>query len=172
MICDSTNALREGRSPSELDVAQSLARIIKSAKRRVAVTIFASNVARLRAVADAARSAGRQLVVAGRAMHRMIDVAIATGYLPQNFKYLDQDQFSYLQPHEVVALCTGSQGEPRAAMARIAADEHPAIKLDSGDLVIFSSRTIPGNERAVGRSRIGWSIWAASWSPTTMRWCM
>ena len=151
MICDSTNALREGRSPSELDVAQSLARIIKGAKRRVAVTIFASNVARLRAVADAARSAGRQLVVAGRAMHRMIDVAISTGYLPQNFKYLDQDQFSYLQPHEVVALCTGSQGEPRAAMARVAADEHPAIKLDRGDLVIFSSRTIPGNERAVGQ---------------------
>ena len=150
MVCDSTNALREGRSPSELDVAQSLARIIKGAKRRVAVTIFASNVARLRAVADAARRAGRQLVVAGRAMHRMIDVAISTGYLPQNFKYLDQDQFSYLQPHEVVALCTGSQGEPRAAMARVAADEHPAIKLDRGDLVIFSSRTIPGNERAVG----------------------
>ena len=150
MICDSTNALREGRSPSELDVAQSLARIIKGAKRRVAVTIFASNVARLRAVADAARSAGRQLVVAGRAMHRMIDVAISTGYLPQNFKYLDQDQFSYLSPHEVVVLCTGSQGEPRAAMARVAADEHPAIKLDRGDLVIFSSRTIPGNERAVG----------------------
>jgi len=151
MICDSTNALREGRSPSELDVAQSLARIISGAKRRVAVTIFASNVARLRAVADATRRAGRQLVVAGRAMHRMIDVAVSTGYLPQNFKYLDQDQFSYLQPHEVVALCTGSQGEPRAAMARVAADEHPAIKLDKGDLVIFSSRTIPGNERAVGQ---------------------
>lgn len=151
MVCDSTNALRDGRSPSELDVAQSLARIIGGAKRRVAVTIFASNVARLRAVADAARRAERQLVVAGRAMHRMIDVAISTGYLPQNFKYLDQDQFSYLQPHEVVALCTGSQGEPRAAMARVAADEHPAIKLDRGDLVIFSSRTIPGNERAVGQ---------------------
>ena len=152
MVCDSTNALREGRSPSELDVAAVACRASSSgAKRRVAVTIFASNVARLRAVADAARRAGRQLVVAGRAMHRMIDVAIATGYLPQNFKYLDQDQFSYLQPHEVVALCTGSQGEPRAAMARVAADEHPAIKLDKGDLVIFSSRTIPGNERAVGQ---------------------
>ena len=150
MVCDSTNAMREGRSPSERDVAQSLARIVKDAKRRVAVTIFASNVARLRAVADAARAAGRQLVVAGRAMHRIIDVAISTGHLPQGFKYLDQDQFKYLQAHEVVALCTGSQGEPRAAMARIAADEHPDISLDRGDLVIFSSRTIPGNERAVG----------------------
>jgi len=151
MICDSTNALREGRSPSERDVAHSLARIIKDAKRRVAVTIFASNVARIRAVADAARSAGRQLVVAGRAMHRVIDVAMETGYLPAEFKYHDQDRFSELQPSEVVVLCTGSQGEPRAALARIAADEHPEVQLDRGDLVIFSSRTIPGNERAVSQ---------------------
>jgi ribonuclease J len=150
LICDSTNAMREGRSPSEREVAQSLARIVKGAKRRVAVTIFASNVARLRAVADAARAAGRQLVVAGRAMHRIIQVAISTGYLPEGFKYLDQDQFKYLQPPEVLALVTGSQGEPRAALARIAADEHPDISLDRGDTVIFSSRTIPGNERAVG----------------------
>jgi ribonuclease J len=150
LICDSTNAMREGRSPSEHDVAQSLARIAKGAKRRVAVTIFASNVARLHAVAEAARAAGRQLVVAGRALHRIIDVAISTGYLPPGFKYLDQDQFQYLQPGEVVVLCTGSQGEPRAAMSRIAADEHPDISLDKGDLVIFSSRTIPGNERPVG----------------------
>ena len=151
MICDSTNALREGRSPSELDVARSLATIIKAAKRRVAVTIFASNVSRIKAVADAARSAGRHLVVAGRAMHRMIVGAIATGYLPQTFKYHDQEHFSYLEPHEAVLLCTGSQGEPRAALARIAEDEHPDIGLDKGDLVIFSSRTIPGNERVVGR---------------------
>ena len=151
MICDSTNALREGRSPSELDVARSLAGIIKGAKRRVAVTIFASNVARIKAVADATRSAGRHLVVAGRAMHRMIEVSIATGYLPKGFKYHDQEHFSYLEPSEVVLLCTGSQGEPRAAVARIAADEHPDIGLDKGDLVIFSSRTIPGNERVVGR---------------------
>ncbi len=151
MVCDSTNALREGRSPSELDVAKSLAAIIKRAKRRVAVTIFASNVARIRAVADAAKAAGRQLVVAGRAMHRIIGVAMETGYLPAGFKYHDQQHFSYLEPHEVVLLCTGSQGEPRAAMARIADDQHPDIGLDEGDIVIFSSRTIPGNERAVGR---------------------
>jgi ribonuclease J len=151
MIGDSTNALREGRSPSELDVARSLATIIKGAKRRVAVTIFASNVARIKAVADAARSCGRHLVVAGRSMHRMIDVAMATGYLPQNFKYHDQERFSYLEPHEVVVLCTGSQGEMRAALARIAEDQHPDIGLGKGDLVIFSSRTIPGNERVVGR---------------------
>lgn len=151
MVCDSTNALREGRSPSERDVARSLAAIIKGARRRVAVTIFASNVARIRAVADAARSAGRHLVVAGRAMHRVISVAMETGYLPADFKFYDQSHFSYLDPDEVVVLCTGSQGEPRAALARIADDQHPDIELGRGDLVIFSSRTIPGNEREVGR---------------------
>jgi ribonuclease J len=151
VVCDSTNALREGRSPSELEVAQSLARIVKQAKRRVAVTIFASNVARIRAVADAAKGAGRQLVVAGRAMHRVIEVAMSTGYLPDDFQYEDQSRFSYLQADEVVVLCTGSQGEPRAALARIAADEHPEVQLDYGDLVIYSSRTIPGNERAVSQ---------------------
>jgi len=151
MICDSTNALREGRSPSERDVAASLAAIVKRAERRVAVTIFASNVARIRAVAAAARGAGRQLVVAGRAMHRMIQVSMATGYLPADFSYHDQSRASYLDPGEVVVLCTGSQGEPRAAMARIAEREHPDIELGEGDLVIFSSRTIPGNERGVGR---------------------
>lgn len=151
MVCDSTNAMRDGRSPSETDVAETLKTIIKGAKRRVAVTIFASNVARIQAVAEAARASGRQLVVAGRAMHRMISVAIATGYLPSDFRYHDQQHFSYLQPDEIVVLCTGSQGEPRAALARIAEDQHPDIRLDRGDLVIFSSRTIPGNERVVGR---------------------
>jgi len=150
MVCDSTNALRVGRSPSEADVAASLADLIKKARRRVVVTIFASNVARIRAVAEATRASGRTLIVAGRAMHRMIEVAKETGYLPESFRYEDQNRISDFHAHEVVALCTGSQGEPRAALARIAADEHPAISLDKGDLVIFSSRTIPGNERGVG----------------------
>jgi ribonuclease J len=149
LICDSTNAFREGRSPSETEVAASLTRIISGAKRRVAVTTFASNIARIRAVADAARATRRHLVVAGRAMRRVIEVAIDTGYLPQDFRYLDQEQAGYLEPDEVLMLCTGSQGEPRAALARIAEDEHPDIQLDHGDLVIFSSRTIPGNEKAV-----------------------
>jgi ribonuclease J len=149
LVCDSTNAMREGRSPSERDVARSLAEIIGQAKRRVAVTIFASNVARIRAVWEAARAAGRRLVVAGRAMHRVIDVAMETGYLPPDFEYDDQSRFLDFPADQVVALCTGSQGEPRAAMARIAADEHPDIEFDYGDLVVFSSRTIPGNERAV-----------------------
>ena len=151
MMCDSTNALRDGRSPSERDVARTLAGLIRAAKGRVAVTIFASNVARIRAVADATRSAGRQLVVAGRAMHRIIAAAMDTGYLPSDFRYHDQEHYQYLERDETVVLCTGSQGEPRAAMARIAEGQHPHISLGKGDLVIFSSRTIPGNERAVGR---------------------
>jgi ribonuclease J len=151
MVCDSTNAMREGRSPSETDVAKSLYKIIVNTPRRVAVTTFASNVARVKAVADAARGAGRTLVVAGRALHRVIGVAKETGYLPENFHYLDQQRFSDLAPDKAVVLCTGSQGEPRAAIARIAEDEHPDIGLDKGDLAIFSSRTIPGNEKSVGK---------------------
>ncbi len=151
LIIDSTNAFREGTSPSEQDVAKSLGQIISSAKARVAVTTFSSNVARVKAVGEAARAANRQVVVAGRALHRVIEVAIDTGYLPQGFRYRDQDQFKNLQRRDVVLICTGSQGERRAALARIAEEEHPEISLDKGDMVIFSSRTIPGNEKAVGR---------------------
>jgi ribonuclease J len=150
LIGDSTNAIREGRSPSEKEVAASLAELIRTAPRRVAVTTFASNVGRLRAVADAARASDREVVVVGRAMERIVDVARETGYLEgvQDFRPLEA--YGYLPPDKVVALCTGSQGEPRAALARIAQDEHPEVTLSRGDRVIFSSRTIPGNEKAVG----------------------
>jgi ribonuclease J len=151
MVCDSTNVFRDGRSPSETEVARSITNVVKSAKRRVAVTTFSSNVARIKAVADAAEATGRELIVAGRSLHRVINVAIDTGYLPKNFKYLDQDQAQYVDARNTCLLCTGSQGEARAAIARISENEHPAIGLDRGDMVIFSSRTIPGNERAVGR---------------------
>ena len=151
VICDSTNAMRAGRSPSEVEVAASIATLIKGAKRRVAVTTFASNVARVRAVADATVAAGRKLVISGRAMHRVIRVAKDTGYLPEDLAALDHQQFSYIDAANVVLLATGSQGESRAAMARIAEDEHPEISLGKGDLVIFSSRPIPGNEVSIGR---------------------
>jgi ribonuclease J len=151
LMCDSTNAMREGRSPSEIEIAQSLIKIIKGAKKRVAVTTFASNVARIRAVADAAEATGRKLVVVGRAMHRVIGVAMETGYLPADFKYLDQQQHGYIDAANVLLLLTGSQGESRAALARVADDEHPSVSLARGDLVIFSSRTIPGNEKAVSK---------------------
>ena len=151
LIGDSTNAVREGRSPSESDVAKMLAGLIASASRRVAVTTFASNVARIRAVADAARLAEREVVVVGRAMHRVIQVARETGYLDGVAEFRGSEVYGHLPPDKVVALCTGSQGESRAALARIAADEHPDIALSKGDRVIFSSRPIPGNEKAIGR---------------------
>ena len=151
LIGDSTNAVREGRSPSESDVAKTLTELIKSSPRRVAVTTFASNVARLRAVADAARAADREVVVVGRAMERIVQVARETGYFDDVQEFRGQDIYGHLPPDKVVALCTGSQGEARAALARIAQDEHPEVTLSRGDRVIFSSRTIPGNEKAVGR---------------------
>lgn len=151
LICDSTNAVRDGVSPSEADVALTLARFIREARQRVAVTTFASNVARIGSVANAARAAGRELVVVGRAMHRVIEAAQTTGYLDPKLSFHEETAFARLPPHKVVALCTGSQGEARAAMARIAQGDHPNVELDAGDLVIFSSRTIPGNEKAVSR---------------------
>jgi ribonuclease J len=151
VIGDSTNAVRQGRSPSEREVAKTLAELIGSAPRRVAVTTFASNVARIQAVAEAARACDREVVLVGRAMERIVQVARETGYLPGDQEFRGTDVYGYLPPDKVVALCTGSQGEPRAALARIALDEHPDVTLSKGDRVIFSSRTIPGNERAVGR---------------------
>jgi ribonuclease J len=151
VVGDSTNAVREGRSPSEQDVAKTLRELIASATGRVAVTTFASNVARIRAVADAARAAGREVVVVGRAMERVIGVARETGYLEGVPPFRGTDTYGYLPADKVVALCTGSQGEPRAALSRIAQDDHPDVTLGRGDTVIFSSRTIPGNEKEVGR---------------------
>lgn len=149
VIGDSTNAVRDGRSPSEADVAKTLAELIAAAPARVAVTTFASNVARVRAVAEGARAAGREVVVVGRAMERVVQVARETGYLDGIQEFRGPDVYGYLPPDKVVALCTGSQGEPRAALSRIANDDHPDITLSRGDQVIFSSRTIPGNEKAV-----------------------
>jgi ribonuclease J len=150
VVGDSTNAVRGGRSPSEADVAKTLAEIIASSPARVAVTTFASNVARIKAVADAARACGREVVVVGRSMERVVQVARETGYLDGVQPFRGTDTYGYLPPDKVVALCTGSQGEPRAALARIAQDDHPDVTLGKGDRVIFSSRTIPGNEKAVG----------------------
>jgi ribonuclease J len=151
LIGDSTNAVREGRSPSEADVAKTLSELILNAPQRVAVTTFASNVARIRAVADAARAAEREVVVVGRAMERVIQVARETGYLEGVQDFRGMDIYGHLPPDKVVALCTGSQGEARAALARIAEDQHPEVTFARGDRVIFSSRPIPGNEKAISR---------------------
>lgn len=151
LVCDSTNILREGLSPSEAEIAASLGEIIERAKGRVLVTTFASNVARMRAVAEAARAAGRHVVLVGRAMDRVANVARECGLLDGVPPFLSVDAFSDLPRDKVVILATGSQGESRAAIARISEGEHPAISLSPGDMAIFSSRTIPGNEREVGR---------------------
>ena len=151
LVGDSTNVVREGRSPSESEVAKHLAEIIAASPARVAVTTFASNVARIRAVAEAARACGREIIAVGRAMDRVIEVARECGYLDGLPEFRSPDTYGYLPRDKVVALLTGSQGEPRAALARVADDEHPEIALSAGDRVIFSSRAIPGNEKAIGR---------------------
>jgi ribonuclease J len=151
LIGDSTNAFREGRSPSEADVAKCLAELVRSAPARVAVTTFASNVARLRAVAQAAAACEREVVLVGRAMERIAQVARETGYLDGIRDFRSVEVYGHLPPDKVLALCTGSQGEPRAALSRIAQDDHPDVALSRGDRVIFSSRAIPGNEKAVTR---------------------
>jgi ribonuclease J len=151
LICDSTNIVRDGSSPSEAEVAKTLRSLIAEAPQRVAVTIFASNVARIRAVAEAAREARREVVVVGRAMQRVVEVATECGYLDGLPPFHSPEAYVHMPRERVVALLTGSQGEPRAALARIATDDHPAITLSPGDRVIFSSRTIPGNEKPVSR---------------------
>jgi ribonuclease J len=151
LIGDSTNAFREGRSPSEADVAKCLGELIRSAPARVAVTTFASNVARLRAVAQAAAACEREVVLVGRAMERIAQVARETGYLDGIQDFRSVEVYGHLPPDKVLALCTGSQGEPRAALARIAHEDHPEVAFSRGDRVIFSSRAIPGNEKAVMR---------------------
>nr|WP_319382321.1 ribonuclease J [uncultured Roseibium sp.] len=149
LVCDSTNAVRDGISPSERDVAAELKKVIAGAKQRVAVTTFASNVARIRAVAEAAAANGRDVVVVGRSMHRVIAVAGELGYMDGLPQFHDEEAFGYLPRNKTVLLCTGSQGESRAALARIAAGDHRNVALSRDDTVIFSSRTIPGNEKAV-----------------------
>ena len=151
LICDSTNILRDGESPSEKEVAENLEKLIAEAPGRVVVTTFASNVSRLKAVADAAAATGRSVIIGGRAMERTIGVARECGYLDGVPPFFSTERYSSLDRNRTVLLATGSQGEPRAALARMAQDDYGDVRLAPGDRVIFSSRTIPGNEREVGK---------------------
>jgi ribonuclease J len=150
MVADSTNIFRDGISPSEAEVSKALTELIANSPARVAVTTFASNVARMRSVAQAALACGREVICVGRAMDRVVGVATEMGMLKGLPPFRSADAYGYLPPDKVVALLTGSQGEARAALARIARNEHPEVTLSQGDRVIFSSRTIPGNEKEVG----------------------
>lgn len=149
LICDSTNALREGDSPSEQQVGQGLRKVIEEAKGRVAVTTFSSNVGRIRSIAEAARDAGRQVLVMGRSLKRVIDVSTELGYMDGLPEFVSEDDYGYIPRENLVVICTGSQGEPRAALAKLARDEMKSVALSPGDTVVFSSRTIPGNEKAI-----------------------
>lgn len=149
LICDSTNALREGDSPSEQDVGKGIREVIEQAPGRVAITTFSSNVGRIRAIAEAARDAGRSVLVLGRSLQRVIDVAAELGYLDGLPPFLTEDQYEQIPREHVVVLCTGSQGEARAALAKLARQELRNVQLAPGDTVVFSSRVIPGNEKAI-----------------------
>ncbi|MEQ9488337.1 MAG: ribonuclease J [Alphaproteobacteria bacterium] len=151
MVCDSTNAMSPGKSGSEGDVRDALIDVVMTAKGRVAVACFASNVARVESAAKAAEASGRHPVLVGRSLHRMVEAAKSTGYLKDLPPFLDDDAAASLPPEKVLLICTGSQGEPRAALTRIARQDHPTVTLGEGDTVIFSSREIPGNEVGIGQ---------------------
>ncbi|MEL6196576.1 MAG: ribonuclease J [Pseudomonadota bacterium] len=149
--CDSTNVFLPGHAGSEAEVVDNLIRIIRAQPRAVAATSFASNVARLHTLATAAKAAGRSIVVAGRAMRRMIEVAVQTGQIKDFPATLPEDRIQDVPDESLFYLVTGSQGEGRAALARIASGTHPSVKLGEGDTVLFSSKTIPGNEAGIYR---------------------
>jgi ribonuclease J len=150
MICDSTNAMVEGHSGSEAEVRQTLTVLLRDLRGRVAMTCFASNVARLESAAIAAHEAGRSVALVGRSLRNIDAAARECGYLRDLPPFLTEDDIDDVPDDNLLMLVTGSQGEPRSALARIALDTHPRVALGQGDTVIFSSRMIPGNERAIG----------------------
>lgn len=151
LVCDSTNALRPGVSGSEAAVGRSLETLVGQCRNRVAVACFASNVARLTSIAAAAAAHDRQVALVGRSLWRIEQAARETGYLNGVPRFLTEEEAGYLPRDKALLICTGSQGEPRSALSRIADDEHAHIVLEAGDAVIFSSRIIPGNERSINR---------------------
>jgi len=151
LIGDSTNALRPGTSGSEADLRRSLIDLIGRYDARVAVACFASNVARLETIARAAAIHGRDVALVGRSLWRIDKAARENGYLADLPRFLTEDEVGYIPRDRVLLICTGSQGEPRSALSRIARDDHPHVVLETGDAVIFSSRIIPGNEKAINR---------------------
>ncbi|MFC7379395.1 ribonuclease J [Brevundimonas sp. GCM10030266] len=151
MVCDSTNVFVEGSAGSEGGVREALSELISGLKGRIAVGCFASNVARMDSVIRAAEAAGRRVLLAGRSMHRITAAAKHVGMLNDIKPFLSEQEARVWPADEILYLCTGSQGEVRAALSRVAEGTHPYVKLSNGDHCIFSSRVIPGNELSVGR---------------------
>ena len=155
LICDSTNAVRDGVSPSEREVSESLTKIIEAAEGRVGITTFSSNVGRIRSIARAAEAAGREVLLLGSSMKRVTNVARDIGLMEGLKPFIEEDEFGYIPRDKVVVILTGSQGEPRAALAKIARDEMRNVAFTDGDTIIFSSRAIPGNEKAINDIKNG-----------------
>ena len=147
MICDSTNVFTPGRAGSEKDVRESLLKIISTQKKRVLVTSFASNVARMESIFYIAKQTKRNISLVGRSMNRIYKAAKQCGYLKDVINPVDPRDANKISKDRIIFLCTGSQGEPMGALNRIANDIHPDVNIESGDTVIFSSKIIPGNEK-------------------------
>ncbi len=151
VIGDSTNALIPGHSGSEREVQDEFLRLFGTIDQRIVVTCFSSNIARVKSIAVAAAKAGRYVSLVGRSLWRNAEVAEECGYLPEFNNFLSEDEAMNSPRNKIVIISTGCQGEPRAALCRIAVEDHPEVALDAGDTVIFSSRDIPGNEKAIAR---------------------
>jgi len=151
MVCDSTNVLVPGESGSEADVRENLVELVGQFENRVAVACFSSNVARLETIAHAGAVHGRDVALVGRSLWRMYDAAKEAGYMTDVPPFVSESDAGFLPRDKTLIICTGSQGEPRAALTRIANGDHQSVDLDAGDTVIFSSRIIPGNETAINR---------------------
>ena len=151
MICDSTNVFSIGRAGSELDVRKSLMNIMTRLKKRIIVTSFASNVARMESIFYCAEKLGRQISLVGRSMHRIYKAARECGYLKDVIEPIDPRDAKKISREKIIYLCTGSQGEPMGAMMRIATYVHPDVYIERDDTVIFSSKIIPGNEKKLSK---------------------
>jgi len=151
IVCDSTNAAQAGHSVSEGELFEGLLAAVRGTEGRVVISCFASNIARLQTLGYVAHKAKRYLGLLGRSLDNMVSCARGAGYLEQHFNPVDASHLGYLPPAEVMAVVTGSQGERGAALHRLALDSHPSVNLCAGDHVIFSAKTIPGNESEVAR---------------------
>jgi ribonuclease J len=149
MVCDSTNAINEGHSRSEGDLYDSLKSLMINRNGLIGVTTFASNIARVHTISRIANELGRKIVLAGFSLHRLYEVGKKSGYFFENFDFISDKEIKFYEKKEVLVICTGCQGEPLASTRKIASNNHPNIHFTKGDLMIFSSKIIPGNEKKI-----------------------